>query len=89
MSPQLHFLISVAALIVSILALGFSVMNAFPGVKTLMAVFRDGVLWLALFFVLGGVGFVVWQRAQHLLAGKSSSARLESVPSLESDFTRR
>jgi len=89
MSPQLHFLISVAALGVSILALAFSVLNAFPGLKTLLAVFRDGVLWLALFFVLGGVSFIVWQRAQHLSSQSQSSARLESLPSLESDFTRR
>ena len=88
MSPQLHFLISVAALGVALLALVFSVMNAFPGVKTLLAVFRDGVLWLALFFVLGGVGFVVWQRVQHL-SGGDNSARLESLPSLDSESTRR
>jgi|GEM_PF-2268578 hypothetical protein len=89
MSPQLHFLISVAALCVSVAALGFSVMNAFPGLKTALAVFRDGVLWLALFFVLGGVSFIVWQRFQHLSAANESSARLEHLPTFETDFTRR
>ena len=89
MSPQLHFLISVAALAVASLALVFSVANAFPGLKTLLAVARDGVLWLALFFVLGGVAFVVWQRTQQLSAGSESSARLEQLPSLDQDFSRR
>ncbi len=90
MSPQLHFLISVAALCVSLMALCFSVMNAFPGVKTLLAVTRDGILWLALFFVLGGVGFVVYNRAQQLSSeGDRSSARLEQLPLLEGEFGRR
>lgn len=89
MSPQLHFLVSVAALCVALLALCFSVMNAFPGVKTLLAVTRDGILWLALFFVLGGVGFVVYNRAQQLSSGNESSARLEQLPGLDGEFSRR
>lgn len=91
MSPQHHFLVSVAALCVALVALGFSVMNAFPGVKTLLAVTRDGILWLALFFVLGGVGFVVYSRAQQLSSGsQNSSARLEELPSFaEHDPGRR
>lgn len=77
MNPQLHFLLSVAALAVALMALVVSMMNAFPGLKTAFAVARDGVLWLALFFVLGGVGFIVWQRAQQLPTAAHGSAQAE------------
>jgi hypothetical protein len=40
------------------LALCFSLMAAFPGLKTMLATVRDGILWLALFFVLGGAAYV-------------------------------
>jgi hypothetical protein len=76
MNPQTQFLLSVASLVVATLALGISVMNAFPGVKTLLAVFRDGVLWLALFFVLGGAGFVAYQRFSGLSATGERNAGL-------------
>ena len=89
MSPQLQFLTSVAALVVAVVALGFSVTNAFPGLKTLLAVARDGILWLALFFVLGGVGFVVWNRAQQLATQQESSAQLEGFSTFDRDANRR
>jgi hypothetical protein len=57
----LHTQISIAALVCSVAALFFSLLAAFPGLKDVLAALRDGVLWFALFLVLGGVGFVVWQ----------------------------
>jgi hypothetical protein len=63
--------LSLAALVVALIALGVSSMGAFPGLKTGLLVVRDGVLWLALFFVLGGAGFVVWQ---HLENSRPSAA---------------
>lgn len=59
-----HNQMSLAALVVALLALGFSSLAAFPGLKSMLVVVRDGVLWLALFFVLGGAGFIVWQRLE-------------------------
>jgi hypothetical protein len=61
---NLQIQLSAAALIVAIVALFFSLIAAFPGLKGLLAVVRDGVLWFALFLVIGGVSFVVWQRLQ-------------------------
>lgn len=57
--------LSLAALVVALVSLGVSSLGAFPGLKTGLLVVRDGVLWLALFFVLGGAGFVVWQHLEH------------------------
>jgi len=56
--------ISMAALACSAVALFFSLLAAFPGLKDLLAAVRDGVLWLALILVLSGVGFIVWQHVQ-------------------------
>ena len=64
MDANLQIQLSAAALIVAIVALFFSLIAAFPGLKGLLAVVRDGVLWFALFLVIGGVSFVVWQRLQ-------------------------
>ena len=64
MDANLQTQLSAAALAVSIVALFFSLVAAFPGLKGLLAAVRDGVLWFALFLVIGGVGFVVWQHLQ-------------------------
>ena len=64
MDALLQAQISMAALGCSLVALLFSLLAAFPGLKTLLAAVRDGVLWFALFLVLGGVAFVVWQQMQ-------------------------
>jgi hypothetical protein len=58
--------LSVAALVCSALALLFSILAAFPGLKIVLAAIRDGVLWFTLFLVLGGVAFVGWQHIQSL-----------------------
>jgi hypothetical protein len=56
--------LSLAAVAISGLALIFSLFAAFPGLKGLLSVVRDGVLWLAMLLILSGVGFVVYQRLQ-------------------------
>jgi len=66
--------LSIAALACSVVALFFSLLAAFPGLKDLLAAIRDGVLWLALLLVLGGVGFVTWQHVQQLPAPASQAA---------------
>lgn len=64
MDAALQAQLSIAALACSVAALFFSLLAAFPGLKDLLAAVRDGVLWFALFLVLGGVAFVVWQHMQ-------------------------
>lgn len=64
MDANLQTQLSAAALVVAFIALFFSLMAAFPGLKGLLAAVRDGVLWSALFLVIGGVSFIVWQRLQ-------------------------
>jgi len=64
MDANLQAQISIAALACSVAALLFSMLAAFPGLKNLLAAVRDGVLWIAVVLVLGGVGFVVWQHVE-------------------------
>jgi len=66
MDAALQNQMTVAALICSIAALFFSLLAAFPGLKGVLAAVRDGVLWFALFLILGGLGFVGWQHIQEL-----------------------
>jgi hypothetical protein len=56
--------LSLAAVVMSGLALILSLFAAFPGLKGVFSVVRDGVLWLAMLAIIGGVGFVVYQRLQ-------------------------
>ncbi len=64
MDADLQARLSIAAFACSALALFFSLLAAFPGLKDLLAAIRDGVLWLALLLILGGVGFIVWRHVQ-------------------------
>ena len=64
MDAALQANLTIASFACSVLALFFSLLAAFPGLKVVLAAFRDGVLWFALFLVLGGIGFVVWQQVQ-------------------------
>ena len=64
MDAALQTQLSIAALACSVAALFFSLLAAFPGLKDLLVAVRDGVLWFALFLVLGGVAFVVWQHVK-------------------------
>jgi hypothetical protein len=61
MDATLPLQLSIAALVCSIAALFFSLLAAFPGLKDVLTAVRDGVLWFALFLVLGGVTFVAWK----------------------------
>jgi hypothetical protein len=74
MDADLQARLSIAALACSVLALLFSLVAAFPGLKDLLAAIRDGVLWLALVLVLGGVGFVVWKQVQQQPAPAQQAA---------------
>jgi len=56
--------LSIAALACSVVALFFSVLAAFPGLKLVLAAVRDGVLWLALLVLLGGIAFITWRQAE-------------------------
>jgi hypothetical protein len=64
MDAALQTQLTMAAFGCSAAALFFSLLAAFPGLKAVLAAVRDGVLWFALFLVLGAVGFVVWQQVQ-------------------------
>jgi hypothetical protein len=64
MSWDANTQLSLAAVVMAGLSLAISLFSAFPGMKGLITVVRDGVLWLALLVVLSGVGFVVYQRLQ-------------------------
>src|SRR5262245_51930541 len=66
MGAALQNQMTIAALACSIAALFFSLLAAFPGLKGVLAAVRDGVLWFALFLVLGGIALVGWERIQEL-----------------------
>jgi hypothetical protein len=72
--------LSIAAVVMSALALIISLFSVFPGMKGMIAVVRDGVLWLALLVILGGAGFVVYQRLQQTPSVTQRSG-FESLPS--------
>jgi hypothetical protein len=64
MDAALQTQLTIAAFACSVGALFFSLLAAFPGLKVVLAAVRDGVLWFALFLVLGGIAFVVWQQLE-------------------------
>ena len=64
MDASLNQQLTLAAVGMSGAALFFSLLAAFPGLKGVLAAVRDGVLWFALFLVLGAGGYMVWQSSQ-------------------------
>jgi hypothetical protein len=72
--------ISMAALACSVAALVFSLLAAFPGLKHVLAALRDGILWFALFLVLGGVAFVAWQQIQQPAGAGITAGHAEGPP---------
>jgi len=66
--------LSIAALACSVVALFFSVLAAFPGLKLVLAAVRDGVLWLALLVLLGGIAFITWRQAERRAPTASQAA---------------
>jgi hypothetical protein len=75
MDASLQTNLSIAAVVMAGAALFFSLVAAFPGLKGLIAAVRDGVLWFALFLLLGGVGFVVWQHLEQLRGPAGATQR--------------
>jgi|GEM_PF-6233024 len=69
-----------AAVTMAGVALVISLFSAFPGLKGLIAVVRDSVLWLAVLVILSGAGFVVYQRLQQTPA-LSQRTGFEELPS--------
>ena len=86
MELQTLHLISLTALAFSVVALGVSLLALYPGLKDSLVVARDAVLWVALFFVLGGAGFLGWNQWQQ---PKKTSSLPETTkePSPASGFT--
>jgi predicted small integral membrane protein len=78
MDASLQQQLTLAAVGMSGAALFFSLLAAFPGLKSVLAAVRDGVLWFSLFMVLGAGGFLVWQSARqpaiHLAADSAPQA---------------
>lgn len=66
-----------AAFLTSLASLFFSLITAFPQIKGLMVVVRDAILWMALCFVLGGVGYVSYCQYQQKAEIEAPSAPAE------------
>jgi tryptophan-rich sensory protein len=75
--------LTLAAVGMSGAALFFSLLAAFPGLKSVLAAVRDGVLWFALFLVLGASGFMVWQSAQESQPAGSAGKSSPGIPTAE------
>ena len=82
--------INLAAFAMSAAALGFSALALFPGLKGMLQVVRDAVLWLALFFVLGGAAFFGWQQLQKPAANRAEVTELpQPAPGFGLENTNR
>lgn len=64
MDAALHQQLTLAAVGMSGAALFFSLLAAFPGLKSVLAAVRDGVVWFVLFLVIGAGAYAVWKSAQ-------------------------
>ena len=73
--------LSLAAVVMAGLALAISLFAVFPGMKGMISVVRDGVLWLALLVILGGAGFVVFQRLQQSPSSITQRSGIDGLPS--------
>ena len=72
--------LALAALIASCASLSLSLVTAFPQLKGAIIVFRDTVLWLALCFVLGGIGYVSYCQYQEKATSNSVEPASDFVP---------
>ncbi len=79
--------INLAAFAMSAAALGVSLLAMFPGLKGFLAVARDAVLWVALFFVMAGAGFFSYQqmRPRNTTAGPPKETEV-SLPASAPGF---
>ncbi len=75
MDASLNQQLTLAAVTMSAAALFFSLLAAFPGLKNVLAAVRDGMLWFALFLVLGAGGFLAWQQVATAPAAATSASR--------------
>jgi hypothetical protein len=75
MDASLNQQLTLAAVAMSGAALFFSLIAAFPGLKSVLAAVRDGVLWFALFLMLGAGGFLAWKQVAILPTGGNSASR--------------
>jgi uncharacterized membrane protein len=66
MDANLNQQLAIVAVAMSAAALFFSLLAAFPGLKGVLPVVRDGVLWFVLFMALGAGGFMIWQSAEEM-----------------------
>jgi hypothetical protein len=82
MDPGLSPYLSLAAVIMSAAALLFSLLAAYPGLKGVLVVVRDGVLWFSLFLVLGASGFFALQGN---LPKPARTSSLDPRPQLAAD----
>ena len=80
MDASLNQQLTLAAVAMSGAALFFSLIAAFPGLKSVLAAVRDGVLWFALFLVLGAGGFLAWRQVAEVPTAATSASR----PAVES-----
>ena len=64
---------ALAALVIAVIALLFSLVANFPGLKGAAVVFRDAVLWLAMCLVLGGGSLFVWKQFAHEAPASASN----------------
>lgn len=89
MDAALQSQLTIAAFTCSVAALFFSLLAAFPGLKSVLAAVRDGVLWFALFLVIGGVSYLVWQQLEtqqsSTQASHQQSDRDNALPSLTAE----
>lgn len=74
--------LSLAAVTMAGMSLVISLFAAFPGLKGIFSVVRDGVLWLAVLIILSGAGFVVYQRLQNT-PGQPQRTALSELPGRE------
>ena len=79
MDAALQQQLTLAAVGMSGAALFFSLLAAFPGLKSVLAAVRDGALWFSLFLVLGAGGYAVWQNSQQKTPAVSKA---ESSPQI-------
>jgi hypothetical protein len=81
MDASLNQQLSLAAVAMSAAALFFSLIAAFPGLKSVLAAVRDGVLWFSLFLVLGAGGYLAWQEVTTRQPAASTAKRALDLPS--------
>ena len=84
MDADLQQQLTLAAVAMSGAALCFSLLAAFPGLKSVLAALRDGALWFCLFLVLGAGGFLAWQQATQPDRQASAAAR-SAAPAVTAD----